>query len=262
MTWKGVLKIHIVCTLVFMVLCSGCFSTISDLKANAEGYVDLSDPSAEKAQLRAAKWDIGIAGVYCYMTAPAHAERVTVNAGTVDVSVVCDTTDISPVNSGSIGASFSSGSNRASFSFDAQAGHDYVITKRDCDSCFNLKDETTNKKIAKFSVSTWRYNREISPVNPSAGLIIAGGGYANCRPTNGRGNRRLKFMEVEAGPINFDAICETGTFRRRLQMSSFNFVAEAGHTYTNTALEKDCMSLLDVTTEQIVIACEPYREFK
>lgn len=245
-------NIRVLCALVVTTLCSGCFTTISDLQTNAEDYVDLSGSSAEKAQLRAAKWDIGIAGVYCYMTAPAHAERMTVNAGTVDVSVACDTTDIGSGSS----------VDRASFSFDALAGHNYVITKRDCDSCFNLKDETTNKKIAKFSVSTWRYNREISPVNPSAGLIIAGGGYANCRPTNGRGNRRLKFMEVEAGPVNFDAICETGTFRRRLQMSSFNFVAEAGHTYTNTALEKDCMSLLDVTTEQIVIACEPYRKIK
>ncbi len=241
------MKIHIVCILVFIALCSGCFSTISDLKANAEGYVDLSDPSADKAQLRAAKWDIGIAGGYCYMTAPAHAERVTVNAGTVDVSVVCDSTDI-----------MNSGSNRASFSFDALADHNYVITKRGCDDCFNLKDETTNKKIAKFSVSSWRHYQETSPVNPNASLVIAGGGYAICKPTNE--GRRLDFIEVEAGPITFDATCATGTFRRRLQISSFNFVAEAGHTYTNTALEKDCMSLLDVTSGQIVIACEPYRE--
>lgn len=249
MIWNGVLKIHIFCTLFFITFCAGCFTTISDLKTSAEDYVDLSDPAAEKAQLRAARWDIGIAGVYCYMTAPAYAERVTLNAGRVDVSVVCETVD---VVSGSM-------TDRASFSFDALAGHEYVITKRDCDSCFNLKDETTNKKIAKFSVSTWRY-REIPSVNPNASLIIAGGGYANCKPTNG--GRRLNFIEVEAGPITFDAICKTGTFRRRFQISSFNFVAEAGHTYTNTALEKDCMSLLDVTSEQIVIACEPYREIK
>jgi hypothetical protein len=248
MIWNGILKIHIYCTLALITCCAGCFSTISDLKANAEGYVDLSDPSANKAQVRAAKWDIGIAGVYCYMTAPALAERVTVNAGTVDVSVVCDTTDIVS----------GSGLNRASFSFDALAGHNYVITKRDCDDCFNLKDEATNKKIGKFSVSSWWHYQETSPVNPNASLIIAGGGYAKCKPTNE--GRRLDFIEVEAGPITFNATCDTGTFRRRLQISSFNFVAEAGHTYTNTALEKDCMSLLDVTSGQIVIACEPYRE--
>jgi hypothetical protein len=242
-------KIRIFCALVVTTLCSGCFTTISDLKTSAEDYVDLSDPAAEKAQLRAARWDIGIAGVYCYMTAPANAERVTVNAGTVNVSVVCETAD---VGSGSK-------EDKASFSFDALAGHSYVITKRDCDECVNLKDETTNKKIAKFSVSTWRYGK-ISPDNPNASLITAGGGYANCKPTNG--GLRLDFIEVEAGPITFDAICKTGTFRRRFQISSFNFVAEAGHTYTNTALEKDCMSLLDVTSEQIVIACEPYREIK
>ncbi len=241
-------KIRIFCTLIFITFCAGCFTTISDLKTSAEDYVDLSDPSADKAQLRAAKWDIGIAGVYCYMTAPAYAERVTLNAGRVDVSVVCETADI-----------MGNYKSKASFSFDALAGHSYVITKRDCDLCFNLKDETTNKKIAKFSVSTWRY-REISPVNPNASLIIAGGGYAKCKPING--GRRLDFIEVEAGPITFDATCDTGTFRRRFQISSFSFVAEAGHTYTNKALEKDCMSLLDVTSGQIVIACEPYRKIE
>lgn len=251
MTWNGVLKIHIFCTLIFITFCAGCFTTISDLKTSAEDYVDLSDPSADKAQLRAAKWDIGIAGVYCYMTAPAYAERVTLNAGRVDVSVVCETTDIMS----------GSREDKASFSFDALAGHHYVITKRDCDECVNLKDETTHKKIAKFYVSTWRH-REVSPVNPNAGLIVAGGGYTNCMPTRGGVAGRLDFIEVDAGPINFDAICETGTFSRRLRISSFNFVAEAGHTYTNTAKEKDCISLLDITSGQIVIACEPYRKIE
>lgn len=245
-------KIRIFCALVVTTLCSGCFTTISDLKTSAEDYVDLSDPAAEKEQLRAARWDIGIAGVYCYMTAPANAERVTVNAGTVNVSVVCETADV---------GSNSPREDKASFSFDALAGHSYVITKRDCDECVNLKDETTHKKIAKFYVSTWRH-REVSPVNPNAGLIVAGGGYTNCMPTRGGVAGRLDFIEVDAGPINFDAICETGTFSRRLRISSFNFVAEAGHTYTNTAKEKDCISLLDITSGQIVIACEPYRKIE
>lgn len=254
MMWYGVSRGRIFCALVFMTFCAGCFTSFSDLQTNAKDYVDLSDPSADKAQLRAAKWDIGIAGVYCYMTAPAYAERVTVNAGTVDVSVVCETGD---VGSGMM-------EDKASFNFDALAGHDYVITKRDCHACVNLKDETTNKKIAKFNLSTWR-TRKITPVNPNAGLIRAGGAYTdkgNCMPTRGGVTGRLDFIEVDAGPINFDAICEIGTFSRRLGISSFNFVAEAGHTYTNTATEKDCISLLDITSEEIVIACEPYRKIK
>jgi hypothetical protein len=72
------------------------------------GLDELSDPAADTAQIRAVKWNIGVAGIYCYMTAPANAERVTVNAGTVDVSVVCMEGD---------------SGDKSSFSFDALAGH-------------------------------------------------------------------------------------------------------------------------------------------
>ena len=248
-------RIHIFCILVVITLCAGCITSYSDLTTSAKDHVDLSGPTADKAQLRAAKWDIGIAGVYCYMTDPTYAERVTVNAGKVDVSVVCVTADVGSNNSRT---------DKASFSFDALAGHDYVITKRDCHACVKLKDETTKKLVAKFNLSTWR-TRKITPVNPNAALIRAGGASrdkGDCMPTEGGLSGQRDFIEVDAGPINFDAICETGTFSRRLRISSFNFVAEAAHTYTITAPDKECMNLLDITSKEIVIACEPYRKIK
>ncbi len=254
MMWTSISRIRIFCTLAVITICAGCFTTLSDIRTVAEDYVDLSDPSADKAQLRAAKWDIGIAGVYCFMTAPANAERVTVNAGTVDVSVVCETTDIMS----------DTRVDRASFSFDALAGHDYVITKRDCSRCVKLTDETTRKMVAKFELSTKR-TRKITPVNPNAALIRAGGASrdkGNCMPTRGGLTGRRDFIEVDAGPIKINAICEPFTFSRRLRISSFDFVGEAGHIYTMTATEKKCISLLDITSEEFVIACEPYRKIE
>jgi hypothetical protein len=245
-------RIRIFCTLGFMTICSGCISVLNDLTTNVENYVDLSDPTADTAQLRAAKWDIGIAGIYCYMTAPANAERVTVNAGTVDVSVVC-------MEGGDVRK------DKGSFSFDALAGHDYVITGGYCEQCVKLKDETTKKMVATFNLESWRTAKR-RPVPPNAGLIMASGkrvGEGNCKPTRGGVTGQLDFIEVDAGAINFNAICQpTGTWSTRLRISSFDFVAQAGHTYTITATDKECMSLLDITSEEFVIACEPYRKIK
>jgi len=253
MIWNGILKARIFCTLVVITLCAGCITGMSDLTTNAEDYIDLSDPTADKAQLRAARWDIGFAGVFCYMTTPAHAERVTVNAGTVNVSVVCKT---DAPGTGRV--------DKASFSFNALAGHDYVITKRDCDRCVKLTDETTRKMVAKFELSTKR-TRKITPVNPDAALIRAGGAFpdeGNCRPTRGGLTGRRDFFEVDAGPIKINAICEPLTFSQDLRISSFDFVGETGHIYTMTVKEKKCISLLDITSEEFVIACEPYRKIE
>ncbi len=274
MIWNGILEARIFCTLVVTTLCAGCITGMSDLTTNAEDYVDLSDPTADKAQLRAARWDIGIAGVYCYMTAPAYAERVTVNAGTVDVSVVCDTDSIGPgQGSGQV--------DRASFSFDALAGHDYVITKRDCSRCVKLTDETTGKMVDKFELST-KHTLRLTPVNPDAALILATPAnphvhvdtsgeeiryafYGNCMPTRGGIAGRRDFFEVDAGPIKIDAICdEPKFFSSRLVISSFDFVGEAGHIYTmaRSVTEKICINLVDITSGALIIACEPYREIE
>jgi hypothetical protein len=275
MIWNGILEARIFCTLVVTTLCAGCITGMSDLTTSAQDYADLSDPTADKAQLRAARWDIGIAGVYCYMTAPAYAERVTVNAGTVDVSVVCDTDSIEP------GRGSSGQVDRASFSFDALAGHDYVITKRDCSRCVKLTDETTGKMVDKFELSTKQPLR-LTPVNPDAALILATPAnpwsasytkspeiryafYGNCMPTRGGFAGRREFIEVDAGPIKIDAICDLPKFfSRRLVISSFNFVGEAGHIYTmsQSVTEKICINLVDITSGALIIACEPYREYE
>ena len=74
---------------------------------------------------------------------------------------------------------------------------------------------------------------------------------------------RSGLVEVDAGPITVNAICEKiRWWSKTKRTSNFNFVAEAGHTYRFTASKKECMGLLDVTSGEKVIACKPYEEDK
>jgi hypothetical protein len=268
MSCNGILEARIFCTLVVTTLFAGCISGMSDLTTGAQDYADLSDPTADKAQLRAAQWDIGIAGIYCYLTAPGYAERVTVNAGTVTGSVVCKD---------------ATGSVQALFSFDALAGHDYVITKRDCSRCVKLTDETTAKIVGTFELSTTQPLR-LMPANPEAALILAtpaspkhaaekkkpefryGFIYGNCMPTRMGLAGRRDFLEVDVGPIKIDVICDDpkSVYGGRLVISSFDFVGEAGHIYTmsKSVTEEICINLVDITSGALIITCEPYREIE
>jgi hypothetical protein len=107
---------------------------------------------------------------------------------------------------------------------------------------------------------------DMSAGNDTA-IIKAGGASrdkGNCRPTTrGRGERR-DFFEVDAGLTTISGECQARVlpdmFGHRRRLSNFEFFAEAGHTYTITATDKECMSLLDITAEEIVIACEPYEK--
>jgi hypothetical protein len=112
-------------------------------------------------------------------------------------------------------------------------------------------------------------NKQEIAINPNAALITAGGATRNkgdCQPTWGGIRGRRDFITVNAGTVTIDGECQArilpDIFGRRRRMSSFEFVAEAGHTYTITATEKECMSLLDITSEEIVVACEPYEKSK
>jgi hypothetical protein len=255
---------RILCALIVVTICAGCATSYSDLSANAENYVDLSDPAAGKAQIRAARWDIGIAGIYCYMTTPARAERVSVSAGTVDVSVVCETRAI---GEGSwVRAAF--------FSFDALTGHHYVITTRTCDACVKLTDETSGQVVAEFPEysfnkvgKNYRYaGRQGSEEDLSTGDHTATIWGGNCRLLKGE----VSSLVVDAGLIDIDVTCTIPRWveipSRERVTSSFAFDAEAGHTYEfrREPLREECISLFDTTSlyifESTPISCEPYEK--
>jgi hypothetical protein len=76
----------------------------------------------------------------------------------------------------------------------------------------------------------------------------------------------FRTIEVDAGPTTIDATCNfqtsglfQGTFMGR---SRFEFVAEAAHRYSVAEVEKDCITLHDVTSEKVMIACEAIQEIE
>lgn len=255
-------KIRIFCTLVVVTICAGCATSYSGIRIKAENHVDLSDPAADQAQIRAARWDIGLAGIYCYMTAPAKAERVTVNAGRVDITAACETIAIGD----------GTWTDASSFSFDALPDHHYLIETRTCNGCIRLTDETTRMVVAEFpSIKYYRrggmnYRRstgeeieeDLSTGNDTVKLIALG----ECRLNN----HEVGILLVDAGSINIDVGCtdvEGNTPSFRILRSSFAFDAKTGHTYYFwRSSSKECIALFDTTTVNAPISCEPYESVK
>ena len=105
------------------------------------------------------------------------------------------------------------------------------------------------------------------PGQMKTAVIRHGGTTSNqdtCWPSAGSIKRRVILLTVEAGPINMPASCdrilETGELS--IKTSSFDFDAETGHIYTLSGEDEECMRLLDITSEETVIACEPYQEIE
>ena len=215
------------------------------------GYEDLST-TGETASIRAgeASSDKGGCRLFTWRRRESR-ELIKVDAGPVSINATCfDTFFGRPLST-------------ARFKFVAEAGHTYTITATEKD-CISLLDITLEETEIACEPYSNRRRRMITTVSPNAALIEAGGASkdkGNCMPTRGGRPERRSFIEVDAGPINIDAVCdcESHFCRRGRRVSSFDFVAEAGHTYTITATDKECMSLLDITSEEFVIACEPYR---
>jgi len=107
------------------------------------------------------------------------------------------------------------------------------------------------------------YLNRCVPGQLNTAVIRLGGTTSNqdtCWPS--AGERKVILLTVESGPINMDASCdrvlETGELTRKT--SSFDIDAETGHIYTLSGEDEECMRLIDITSEETVIACEPYHE--
>ncbi len=98
-------------------------------------------------------------------------------------------------------------------------------------------------------------------------LVTGAEGYGKgvCSPTkdNRWGDIPLNQnnLIVDAGPVTIYATCHiSGFLGSKKKLASFDFVAEAGHTYMVADERKECMSLLDTTFEETLIACEPFEK--
>lgn len=253
MIWNTSLAFRIFCTLVIITCYSGC-GTLEGVYSEFRSYedhVDLSDTGSDEiATIRGEIFNIVIARAECWMRSPAYAKSVTVNAGIVDVEAEC---------SGGF-ALF------ANFRFEALAGHEYLIRSRYCDDCIELLDVTTDEVIVK--APSCRGNGcllDLSTGDDKALIREEEVGKNSCMPAAEQGFLGVvSFLYVNAGPVTIEANCSTSDLwamliRRTHMTASFDFIAKTGHTYTFRKKEKECMLLLDITSEEVVIACEPFK---
>lgn len=191
----------------------------------------------------------------CGIVRPFRADSLTIDAGPLQIQAICSVSDpFDPTPTISY----------ARFNFVAERGHTYTFSPKGA-KCLNLLDVTTNALIGE--CQPYFYGRYVDlSTGYDTAIIMAGAASSDkgdCQPKTGPGRfEKADFLEVDAGPISIKVQCKAANslniWGRRV--SSFEFTAETGHTYTITATDKECMTLLDVTSEEFVIACEPYEQ--
>lgn len=254
MIWNIPLAFRIFCTLVAITCFSGCGTVqgVGSTFRSYENHVDLSDTASnEVATIRGEIFNMVIGRAACWMRSPAYAKSVTVNAGIVDIEAECEDTF----------ATF------ANFRFEALAGHEYLIRTRYCDDCIGLFDLTTDEVVVKTPSCRGKGCLLDLSTGDDKALIREEFGKNSCKPAAEQGYLGVvSFLYVNAGPVTIEANCSTtdlwAMIRRRQETASFDFIAETGHTYTFRKKEKECMRLLDITSEEVVIACEPFKIVK
>jgi hypothetical protein len=167
------------------------------------------------------------------------------------------------------------------FNFSAESGHIYEVageTLVDITSdsqvvarapamAGRIEDRSTGDAyVCESDYSQRRGGWSTRCVGELKAAIIRPGGTTvygdTCWPSAGSVRGRIIFLVVDAGPVSIDATCSKvlQSSARIRKTSSFDFDAETGHIYTMSGEGEECMSLLDITSEETVIACEPYHE--
>jgi hypothetical protein len=107
----------------------------------------------------------------------------------------------------------------------------------------------------------------IKPVTTTISRIIPGGAISQrnaCWPSaeSKRSKDRVALMGVTAGPTQLDASCMKPQSNTDVgvKTASFSFDAEPGHIYALSGEDETCMRLLDITSEEVVVACEAYHQ--
>jgi len=240
--------------LLASLFCAGCVTTEHRRFHHYADYVDVSDvANGSVATIRGRERAlVGLLGEYCWLEAPGKAQRVTVNAGMVNVVAVCEARD---------GVMEEDSIYSAAFHFDAVAGHEYEIEML-CDGCLRLSDLTTEEIVAESPyLQIGEFQEDLSTSDRTA--IINGG---SCWLTEGEATSLI----VDAGPISMDVTCRLLAWipaRTNRATASFDFDAEAGHIYSfqrvGFPFEEKCISLFDRTDREAgpeLISCEPYEK--
>ena len=189
------------------------------------------------------------------------SQSLVVDAGPVMIKVSCihETWDIFD--------GISSSQIKARFDFVAEAGHTYKVghtyNSARNQHCMELLDATLNGRVIACERFYFGDYVDLTTTDDTA-LVTweLSPEKGNCSPYRGGRHKSTThhLFKVDAGPVTIDAICIKSGFLGTKIISSFEFVAVAGHTYSFAAMDKECISLLDITSEEIVIACESYRK--
>ena len=260
--------------MVAAVLVSGCWSTGTTVRDVSTGEETAAIQVREESRSGCSIFgplpivssgvrslDLRIIGgsIYASGSLIPGSDSLIVDAGPVKIVVLC-VVDARPL--GGITK------RRAAFNFTAEGGHTYEIELKRKQYCMELLDATADGSVVACEpYYSGRHDYEDLSTTGETASIRAGEASSdkgNCRPFTGErqkwGRELREFIKVDAGPVSINARCFTTFFGRPPSTARFEFVAEAGHNYTITATEKDCISLLDITLEETEIACEPYKK--
>ena len=255
--------------LLVFVLLSGCASTPHDRSTGEEtALIESQDKFWSRCSIYGplpvelrelepptARDFFGIfVGIDPFASTSNYHDSLVVDAGSVKIVTRCVAED--PFG-GSVNYN-------ARFSFIAEAGHTYNFSGKNSD-CYKLLDVTDGGRVVACEPYFRGFYDDLSTGNDVATFVTTGGPYSEdfCLATKGSVWQSRGLLEFDAGPITVDAICEKkGWWKDKKMISSFDFVAAAGHTYRFTASDKNCMRLIDLTAGGVVIACEPYEEVK
>ncbi len=237
--------------MIAAVLLPGCglaTGPISMLQSQPD-FVDVST-SKNVATIRGGTTHGVIGTVKCWIEKPAEAMMLKIDAGPADITANCWLMVVGEWNE------------KATFSFTAIAGHEYHVRRRMFGGVgIELVDDTDNIVIEH------QKTKDLSMGETALVTHAEGPGKGLCYPTKDkvRGDplsNNPKNIIVDAGRVTIYATCIMSRFfgGPKKKRASFDFVAEAGHTYMVADERKECMSLLDTTFEETLIACEPFEK--
>lgn len=192
--------------------------------------------------------------------ASAGPVELTIDAGPTTIIARCQLQDLFGNGGWSI----------VPFRFVAETGHIYELRKqREGPNCLALVDTSAGDHIIACEpyYSKGSYGDYTSSPDYATLSIGKGKRSWSCElQVVGEDGVKHKKIAVDAGPTTIDATCLFGSlfipFSDFNGRSRFKFLAESGHTYSFSVLEKKCISLVDVTSQKMPISCEPYQEIK
>ena len=232
-------------SIVAVALLSGCAATAKNVKDLSTGeetaFIDGNHGRGSGL----------IVGKSCEIIWPVVADLIVIDPGP---AIFVESCSLRPMTKQSYRGDY-----MAVIQFVAEAGHTYKIKATDV--CIKLLDVTADSHV----VDCYRYFihrfKDLSTGDDTA-IIRSGINSINyCSPTMGR--KLFGYLLIDSGPITIDVTCrKTGIFggHPRLLTSSFDFEAQAGHTYAFSTEDDECIKLLDITSDESIIACESYEQ--